>query len=318
MTDSTNNQTALASAASSFIEHGRSIGWADNTVAHYRHYLGVALPFLIRRGCTRPADVTPADLDALMRHILEAGRSKRSRVHFARLLKQVFGWWHANGRLVVDPTLAMSLPDDGDDDLLEPPLSVGDVRALFESLPRRSVIDLRNVCLLELLYGYGLRIGEVIALRTRDIDLANRVVTIFKSKHGQDRMLPLMGTAQAAVEDYMAVRRSMLKGPDGGTLLLSQYGKPLVRGSVYAYFDELNRQRGSDARHLRPHLFRHSIAVHLLRGGADVRYVQQFLGHASLDTTKTYLRLVPGRLKEDYDRAMPDIAVGLSGSHLST
>jgi site-specific recombinase XerD len=62
---------------------------------------------------------------------------------------------------------------------------------------------------------------------------------------------------------------------------------------------------------LHPHLLRHSIAVHLLQHGADVRYIQQFLGHANLDTTKVYLRLVPGRLKEDYDRAMPEIAVGL-------
>lgn len=63
------------------------------------------------------------------------------------------------------------------------------------------------------------------------------------------------------------------------------------------------------ARHLHPHLFRHSIAVHLLRRGADIRYIQQFLGHSCLDTTKVYLRLVPGHLKEDYDRAMPEIPI---------
>jgi len=110
-----------------------------------------------------------------------------------------------------------------------------------------------------------------------------------------------------------AVRRTLLKGPDHGALLISQYGRRMAQPSVYGFFDDLNRQRGPDARHLHPHLFRHSIAVHRLRGGADIRYIQAFLGHASLDTTKIYLRLVPGRLKEDYDRAMPEINVGQLG-----
>ena len=81
--------------------------------------------------------------------------------------------------------------------------------------------------------------------------------------------------------------------------------------SVYPFFEQLNVARGPDMQRLHPHLFRHSIAVHLLRGGADVRYIQEFLGHADLDTTKIYLRLVPGHLREDYDAAMPEIEVGL-------
>jgi len=75
----------------------------------------------------------------------------------------------------------------------------------------------------------------------------------------------------------------------------------------------MNRRRKKGMPRLHPHLFRHSIAVHLLHGGADVRHVQMFLGHASLETTKVYLRMVPGRLREAYDAAMPEIAVGLNG-----
>ena len=82
--------------------------------------------------------------------------------------------------------------------------------------------------------------------------------------------------------------------------------------SVYNFFTKLNEARGPSARNLHPHLFRHSIAVHLLRGKADIRYIQELLGHADLDTTKHYLRLVPGHLREDYDAAMPDIATGLA------
>jgi site-specific recombinase XerD len=113
------------------------------------------------------------------------------------------------------------------------------------------------------------------------------------------------------IEAYRAVRRTLRKGPDHGALFLTQYGKRLVRGGAYALFEGLDRQRGTDVRHLKPHLFRHSIAGHHVRAGADVRYIQQFLGHGSLDTTRIHLRLVPGRLKEDYDRAMPEISTGL-------
>jgi site-specific recombinase XerD len=286
MTDVSAPPSPLVVACSAYIDHGRSIGWSERTVHNYRHHLGVALVFLARRGCVSPSDISPADLDALMAYVLEEGRAKRSRVQLAVLLKQVFGWWHAQGRIVVDPSLTLALPDDGEDDLLSPPLSEGEVRALFEALPRRSVCDLRNACLLELLYGCGLRIGEAIALDVGDLDLSRRVVTVIGGKHGQDRVVPIMGTAQAAAQDYLAVRRTLLKGPDHGALFLSQYGKRLVLGSVYRFFEGLNSQRGPDVRRLTPHLFRHSIAVHL--------------------------KLVPGRLKEDYDKAMPGIAVGLS------
>lgn len=283
-------------------------------MSNYRHHLGVAMGFLLRRGCASPADASPADLDALMVHVRAIGRAKKSRVQLAILLKQFFGWLHEHGRVVVDPSLTLGLPDDGEEDLPDPPLSEHEVRSLFEALPHRTVYDLRNACLLELLYGCALRIGEVITLDVADIDLARRVVVLMACKHGQDRVVPLMGTAQAAAQDYLAVRRTLLKGPDHGALLLSQYGTRLKQASIYGFFADLNHQRGPGMRHLHPHLLRHSIAVHLLQHGADVRYIQQFLGHGSLDTTKIYLRLVPGRLKEDYDRAMPEINVGRLGA----
>ncbi len=119
-----------------------------------------------------------------------------------------------------------------------------------------------------------------------------------------------MATAAAAVKDWLAVRRTFLKGPDQGILFLSKDGKRWAGQNAYHRFRQLNRARGPEARHLHPHLFRHSIAVHLLRGKADIRYIQAFLGHSDLDTTKIYLRLVPGRLRAEYDAAMPEIAVG--------
>jgi integrase/recombinase XerD len=116
------------------------------------------------------------------------------------------------------------------------------------------------------MYGYGLRIFEVIALDSTDIDLTRRTLHIRDSKGGQDRLLPVMETALAIVKDYHSLRRTLIKGPDHGALFLNQYGKRMSMNTVYTFFDDLNAARGPEARHLHPRLFRHSIAVHLLRG----------------------------------------------------
>ena len=164
------------------------------------------------------------------------------------------------------------------------------------------------------LYGCGLRRSEVVGLDLSDVDLVARTLLVRDGKGGQNRLLPLPDTAAVAVKDWLALRRTLLRGPDHGELFIGQRGDRLSPDAVNLVFHYLNRRRGPDVRHVYPHLLRHSIAVHLLRGGADVRHIQAFLGHANLDITKIYLRLVPGRLKEEYDQAMPEIYVGVKNS----
>jgi site-specific recombinase XerD len=108
-----------------------------------------------------------------------------------------------------------------------------------------------------------------------------------------------------ALERYLRVRRTLVCGADPGALLLSRYGRRLTVPAVEKLMQKLSQQPGR--RRLHPHLFRHSIAVHLLRNGADIRYLQAFLGHELLDTTKIYLRLVPADIREAYDKAMPEM-----------
>jgi len=300
----------LTPAIDRFLVQGRASGWAEATVDNYRHLLGQAADELHRAGCRRWPDVTPDDLDAVMEGLLERGVAKKSRVQVVTLLRRFCVWLRDQGLVLRNPAVALPQPDDGEHDLLPPPLSEAEVAAIIDGIPRTSVYGLRNVCLLELLYSCGLRISEALALDLDHVDLDRRTVLILESKHSQTRLVPLPKTARAAVEDYLALRRTLLRGPDRGELFLTQYGRRWKRASVYGWLERLNEERGPEQRHLHPHLFRHSIAVHLLRGGADVRYIQAFLGHASLDTTKIYLRLVPGQLRDDYDAAMPWLGVG--------
>ena len=119
----------------------------------------------------------------------------------------------------------------------------------------------------------------------------------------------MMNGVRGALRDYLALRRTLLRGPDRGASFLNSRGQRLKPAGVRCWMRKLNATRVPDAPPVHPHLLRHSFAVHLLRNGADIRHIQEFLGHADLDTTKIYLRLVPGRLKDDYDAAMPEIAV---------
>lgn len=292
-----------------YIQQGKAEGWTDDTVRTYTERLGYLQEHI---GNQRLADVEPRDIERLMADLRRRGWKRSSRKTVAVTLKGFFGWLMGQGRLLNNPCRTLKVARDEDEELPPPPLSQGEVAEFLDGLPRRHVHDLRHRALLELLYGCGLRLSEALALSLIDIDLSEKTVHVRKGKQGKERILPLGRGAAAAVKDYLALRRSLLRGPDSGVLLLSRNGRCLKKQQVWAWFGRLNKSRGKKAPRLHPHLFRHSAAVHMLQNGADVRHVQQFLGHAELDTTKIYLRLVPGRLKEDYEKAMPMIAVEAS------
>ena len=128
-----------------------------------------------------------------------------------------------------------------------------------------------------------------------------------QAPRGRNRHVPLMAGVLGNIRNYLALRRELLRGPDQGILLLSNRG---TRLSAIRFRQWLTKHAEAVlGRHVHPHLLRHSLAVHLLQNGVDIRHVQEWLGHASLETTKIYLRLTPNHLRKDYDEAMPEIAV---------
>jgi site-specific recombinase XerD len=123
---------------------------------------------------------------------------------------------------------------------------------------------------------------------------------------GKRRVLPIGTGVLVAAQAYLAVRRELVHGVDRGALLLTERGTRLGVRRLQVLLRRLSQVVGF---YVHLHLLRHSLAVHLLRRGLDIRYIQEFLGHAELNTTKVYLRMVPGYLREEYDRAMPVIVV---------
>ncbi len=302
--------SALTDEIDLFLQLGRAEGWSKQTVDAYRRRLDALAEFLKQRGVVRVADVMNSDLDAYMIHLVERDLKRSSRQTYGASIREFFRRMQERGKVLRNPARDLPMPDDDDVELPKAPLDEAEVIELFASLPRSTAIELRTILHLELLYSCALRLGESVALDLVHVDLHRRVVHVVAGKGGKDRVVPMMGGVVAALTSYLAVRRTLLRGPDHGALLIDQYGKRLDGQAIQQVLRRLSQRRGADKTSLHPHLFRHSIAVHLLRGGADIRHVQAFLGHASLETTKIYLRLVPGRLKEDYDAAMPMIDVG--------
>ena len=185
-------------------------------------------------------------------------------------------------------------------------ISVDDVTRLIEAAgaeggPRA----LRDRALLELLYGTGARVSEALALDVDDLDRAEGLVRL-SGKGGKQRVVPVGRFAREAVEAYLVRERPALAaaGPGGAALFLNVRGGRLSRQSAWAVLGAAARRAGLPE-HLSPHVLRHSFATHLLDGGADVRVVQELLGHASVTTTQVYTLVTIDRLREVYATSHP-------------
>src|SRR6185369_14613069 len=162
-------------------------------------------------------------------------------------------------------------------------------------------LALRDRALLEFLYGTGARISEVVGLARDDVDFTSRTVTI-RGKGGKTRLVPLGGYAAAAVEAYLVRARPGLAEAGTGTpaIFLNAKGGRLSRQSAWTIIRRAGEVSGLDVARLSPHALRHSYATHLIDGGADVRTVQELLGHASVTTTQVYTLVTAVRLREAY------------------
>jgi integrase/recombinase XerD len=196
---------------------------------------------------------------------------------------------------VVRPKVPRTLPR---------PLSIGDVEAILRAPGEADPAAIRDRAILETLYGAGLRISELVGLDVDEVDLDEGSVRVM-GKGSKERMVPLGRFAVAAIEDYLTRARPMLaRSGSGAALFLNQRGGRLTRQGVTRVLKTAAVRAGVTKR-VTPHTLRHSFATHLLEGGADVRVVQELLGHATLATTQIYTLVTGERLREEYFLAHP-------------
>jgi integrase/recombinase XerD len=183
-------------------------------------------------------------------------------------------------------------------------LSPREVERLIESAAGTTPRDLRNSALVELLYGAGLRVSEAVGLERAGVDLDERLVRVL-GKGNKERIVPIGRSAAEALRRYLARGRPYLDRRYRPELFLNAKGGPLTRAGAFLILRRLAEKAGLEADRVHPHLLRHSFATHLLEGGADLRSVQEMLGHADLATTQIYTHVSDRRRREAYFEAHP-------------
>ena len=183
-------------------------------------------------------------------------------------------------------------------------LSPGEAERLIQAAAGTQPRSLRDQALVELLYGAGLRVSEAVGLDRAGIDLDDRLVRVI-GKGGKERVVPIGRHAAEALRRYLSRGRPFLDSRHRPELFLNARGGPLTRAGAFLILRKLAEKAGLDPHRVHPHLLRHSFATHLLEGGADLRSVQEMLGHADLSTTELYTHVTDRRRRELYFQAHP-------------
>jgi integrase/recombinase XerD len=283
-------------------------GLSRNTLEAYRRDLAKYAAFLRARGTRDATAASEAQIAAFVEWLssTEYEDGKRYRASsVARALAAVRAF-HLfllrEGDTEANPAGRVSRPKVPRN--LPRPLSVDDVQAILEAPGDTAAAGIRDRALLETLYGAGLRISELVGLDVDDVDLEGGSVRAF-GKGSKERVVPLGGYGRRAVAAYVTrARPALATSRSGGALFLNMRGGRLTRQGVAMILNAATKRAGIRKR-VTPHTFRHSFATHLLEGGADVRVVQELLGHASLSSTQIYTLVTNDRLQEEYFTAHP-------------
>jgi len=273
---------------------------ADSTRAVYARDLRDAVAWLEETGITGPAAVDRRDLRRYLADLDRAGYARRTTARKASVLRRYFDWARRTGRVEADPSTALSAPRGAS----TPPrtLHQAELDALIEGSARSDgepLIDARDRAIVELLYGSGLRVSELCSLRPGDIDETASVATVW-GKGSKQRRVPVSAPALDAIRSWLKVRPAMAsESAQSDAVFLNRRGGAMSPRDVRRVLD----RRALAPTH--PHALRHTFATHLLDGGADLRSVQELLGHADLATTQIYTRVSRERLREVHRSSHP-------------
>jgi site-specific recombinase XerD len=277
---------------------------ASATRQAYRGDVEAFVAWADRAGVSDPGTVDRLMLRRYLAYLSTRRYSRRTIARKAAALRRYFGWLRRHELIATDPSRRLSAP--AGEARLPRVLSASELEVLLAEAPDASramasaPVKARDDALLELLYGSGLRVAELCGLGLGDIDLAGRSVTVW-GKGGKQRRVPMSAPAVDAVASYMATGRSALVNASTatGALFVNRRGRQMTSRDVRRVLD----RRSPVPTH--PHALRHTYATHLLDGGADLRVVQELLGHASLRTTEIYTHVSTERLVGAYRSAHP-------------
>jgi integrase/recombinase XerD len=299
-------------AVDAFIAYVRvEAGLSPATLEAYARDLRAMVTQLAAAGLRTPDDVTVDHLAAHIRWLgTEGALDPRSIVRHLATMRVFFRWLHANTRIRRDPARLLERPTTWK--RLPGTMTPGQMKRLVEApCPDHGALWLRDRAMLELMYAAGLRASEVGALKLNEYDPKLAILKV-TGKGNKQRIVPIGQPAVDATERYLAELRPHLArhndGRDRFRVLLSVTGRPLERVAVWQIVTRVARAAGIEGVH--PHLLRHSFATHLVGGGADLRVIQELLGHADIGTTQVYTHVDRSHLRRAIEKFHPREARG--------
>mgnify|MGYP002730438242 FL=1 len=294
-----------------FLVHiGIERGLANATVSAYESDLNKYVAWLQTHGITKPDDIAKQDVEDYIAALDADGESARSKARRLASIHEFHRFALAQHAVLADVAASVKAPKGAS--VLPDVLSVDEVSRLLDAAAVGGSTDpvvLRDKALLEFMYATGCRVSEAVGTNLDDIDLEEKVVRLM-GKGSKQRLVPLGSYARNSVVAYLNAgrgeleRRSTAKVPERRALFLNKRGKRISRQSVWEIVKTAGERAGI-TKPLHPHTLRHSFATHLIQGGADVRTVQELLGHASVTTTQIYTHVSPEALIETYLTAHP-------------
>ncbi len=277
-------------------------GLAPNSIESYAGDLARFVEFLEDQKVERLEQVDTTVILAWLIHLSQKGLSAKSRARHLITIRGLYKFLVNEKLLAANPVLEVDLPKTG---LALPKiLSVAEVEALLNAANPVTARELRNLAMLEILYGSGLRVSELVSLSLQDVNLDANLVRVM-GKGSRERVIPLGTKARQAVLLFKETGRPELLGTIASPyLFVARAGKPMTRQGFWKIIKKYAAKAGIN-KNVTPHTLRHSFATHLLEGGADLRSVQSMLGHADVSTTQIYTHITREYLIRMHEKYHP-------------
>ncbi|MBR4024286.1 MAG: tyrosine recombinase XerD [Firmicutes bacterium] len=274
---------------------------SDNTVNAYMKDLEHFEDFVVSRGIDRITDVSNSDIVAYLMELKKQGRSKSTVNRRLTSIRTFYKFLLREGKVRENPAEDIKSPRIEKKDIEF--LSIDEVNKLM-TLPDESIKGIRDRAILELMYATGIRASELIDMKLDDLNMRMGFVKC-TGEHSKARIIPIGRPARHALEDYVYdARPVLLKNSTNEKLFVNYAGESMTRQGLWKILKEYGEEAGLKIR-LTPQVLRNSFAVHMLQNGADIKSIQELMGHEDIAATQAYLAVTKNRIKDVYDRAHP-------------
>jgi integrase/recombinase XerD len=282
-------------------------GFSQNTLAAYRNDLYQLADFAEEEFTSRgsPPSWSGFGRQGILSYLLNLKERNYAATTIARkaaAMRSFFEFMMNEGNIKDNPSQNIASPKVGR--ALPKPISISQVRRLLDEPARQSKSEAqRDTAILHLLYASGMRVSELVSLNLNDVDLVGGFVRCFGKGH-KERIIPIAPRAAQAVDNYLReLRPRLVHSPVESALFLNARGERLTRQGLWQILKEYAKSAGLEG--ITPHTLRHSFATHMLSGGADLRSVQELLGHANISTTQVYTHLTTNHIRQTYQKSHP-------------